>query len=123
MAKLLCAGAASATLAACGGEKKSYESISVPVGTIDLGESRVESEGESWDGRSFKVKNELVGKLSCGAVIETDSNGKEERQAWPRKIIPAGDKYSQVNCYFDNFPQSDKDIEEARSLEVKFADK
>jgi hypothetical protein len=80
---LLAAGFSAALIAGCGEKETTYEPIIVPEETIDMGENQVEIGESSYPGRSFKIRSELVGKITCGAASETQGDGGRERIELP----------------------------------------
>jgi hypothetical protein len=99
---IVAAGVATATLAGCGDREATYENIVVPESAVDLGQGMVEVGRYGYPGHSFKVQSKLVGKVSCGAItVTTEYNDKTRRILMDKKITPAGDNYSQVDCVFD----------------------
>lgn len=108
--RALVALTAAASLAAgCGNPvPKSYESMRMPAGAKDLGEAVVGIGGAFYDAHSFLVVSRHVGEASCGAVVLDDGS----RLNSYRKLTPAGDTHTQVDCIYPDQTNSFISVDE-----------
>jgi hypothetical protein len=101
-------------------EKSTYEPMRMPTGTTDLGEGSA-TLGHYWyEAHSFLVASKKVGEATCGAVIQSDGR----RHNSNRKLTPAGDSETQVDCIYpdqDNAYLTDGEINKLRSMPVEYS--
>lgn len=114
----LVAGTLSAlAIAGCGNE--TVEPIKVPEGSTDLGKTYAELGRYTHPARSFIVENADVKLVYCGAVQTHNPNeATDETFVFTKKVTPAGENKSQVDCIYDDWAMNEEDID--KNLKVVY---